>query len=50
MNTVKGGSGKSTFVNTLMAYVRSEYSIVVGCASTALAATVYDDFMTTQAS
>ena len=32
-----------------MAYVRSEDSIAVGCASTALAATVYDDFMTTHA-
>lgn len=30
-----------------MAYVRAQDLIAVGCASTALAATVYDDFMTT---
>lgn len=30
-----------------MAYVRSQDCIAIGCASTALAATVYDDFMTT---
>ena len=43
----QGGSGKSTFVKALMAYVRSQDLIALGCASTALAATVYDDFLTT---
>ena len=40
------GSGKSTFVTFLMAYVRSIGLIAKGCASTGLAATVYDDFTT----
>ena len=43
----QGGSGKSTFVKALMAYVRSEGFIAVGCASKGLAANVYDDFFTT---
>jgi hypothetical protein len=41
-----GGCGKSTFLKTLMAYVRSKGFIALGCASTGLAATVYDDFST----
>jgi hypothetical protein len=45
----KAGSGKSTFVKALMAYVRSQGKIAVGCASTGLAATVYEDFNTAHA-
>ena len=45
----KAGSGKSTFVKALMAYVRSQGKIAVGCASTGLAATVYESFHTAHA-
>ena len=41
-----GGSGKSTLCKKITAYLRSKGHIVVGCAATALAATVYDDFYT----
>ena len=40
----KGGSRKSTLAKKLLAWARSEGYICLGCASTALAATVYDDF------
>jgi hypothetical protein len=40
------GSGKSTFVKYLMAHIRSKGHIAKGCASTGLAASVYDDFVT----
>lgn len=43
----QGGSGKSTFVKSLMAYVRSKDMIALGCASTGLAASIYEDFFTT---
>jgi PIF1-like helicase len=42
----KGGSGKSTLAKKILAWARSEGHICLGCASTALAATVYDDFTT----
>jgi hypothetical protein len=35
------GTGKSTFIKLLMAYVRSRNFLALGCASTAFAATVY---------
>ena len=41
-----GGAGKSTLANKIMAYARSQGLIAVGCASTGLAATIYDDFST----
>jgi hypothetical protein len=44
-----GGSGKSTLCKKIQAYVRSQGHIVLGCAATALAATVYDDFYTAHA-
>ena len=40
------GAGKSTFVKYVMAYVRSRGYVAKGCASTGLAASVYDDFST----
>lgn len=40
------GAGKSTFVKYIMAYVRSLGFIAKGCASTGLAASVYEDFST----
>jgi hypothetical protein len=40
------GSGKSTFVKFLMAYIRSLGLVAKGCASTGLAASVYEDFST----
>jgi hypothetical protein len=40
------GTGKSTFVKYVMAYFRSLGHVAKGCASTGLAAAVYDDFST----
>jgi hypothetical protein len=40
------GTGKSTFVQYLMAHVRARGYIAKGCASTGLAASVYEDFTT----
>ncbi len=42
----RAGSGKSTFAKYLAAYCRSMGQICLGCASTGLASTVYDDFDT----
>ena len=42
----RAGSGKSTFCKYIAAYCRSLGKICLGCASTGLAATVYDDFNT----
>jgi hypothetical protein len=42
----KGGSGKTALAKKAEALVRSEGHIVLGCASTALASTNYDDFYT----
>jgi len=41
-----GGCGKSTLAKKIMAFTRSIGKIALGCASTGLAATVYDDFYT----
>ena len=41
-----GGSGKSALCKKLQALVRSRGHIALGCAATALAATIYDDFYT----
>ena len=41
-----GGSGKSTLCKKILAYARSRGKICLGCASTGLAATIYDDFFT----
>jgi hypothetical protein len=43
------GSGKTTFVKYLMATVRAMGYVAKGCASTGLAASVYDDFTTAHA-
>jgi ATP-dependent exoDNAse (exonuclease V) alpha subunit len=40
------GSGKSTLIKKIMASARSEDFLSLGCASTGLAATVYEDFYT----
>ena len=42
----EGGSGKSTMAKIIIAFARSLNKIVLGCASTALAASIYDDFYT----
>jgi hypothetical protein len=42
----EGGSGKSTMAKIIEAYARSKSKIVMGCASTALAASIYDNFYT----
>ena len=42
----RAGSGKSTFAKYVAAFVRSKGLICKGCASTGLAAAVYDDFTT----
>jgi ATP-dependent DNA helicase PIF1 len=42
----KAGTGKSTFAEIWCAYVRSMGYTCLGCASTGLAAAVYDDFLT----
>jgi hypothetical protein len=42
----QGGCGKTTLARKIMAYARSRGNIALGCASTALAATNYDDFTT----
>ena len=42
----EGGSGKSTMAKIILAFARSLNKIVLGCASTALAASIYDDFYT----
>ena len=44
-----GGSGKTTLVKKLMAFTRSLGKIALGCASTGLAATNFDDFFTAHA-
>ena len=43
----KGGSGKTTLAKKIMAYTRSKSLVALGCASTGLAATIYDNFYTT---
>jgi hypothetical protein len=40
------GGGKTTLAKKIMAYTRSQGLIALGCASTGLAATIYDDFNT----
>lgn len=42
----EGGSGKTTMAKIVAAYIRSKKLIVLGCASTALAASIYTDFDT----
>jgi energy-coupling factor transporter ATP-binding protein EcfA2 len=42
----EGGSGKSTMAKIIAAYARSKKLIVMGCASTALAASIYENFYT----
>jgi hypothetical protein len=42
----QGGCGKTMLAKKIMAYTRSKGHIAVGCASTGLAATIYDDFYT----
>ena len=42
----RGGAGKTTLAKKLIAFARSMHKIVVGCASTGLAATNYDGFET----
>ena len=39
-----GGSGKSTLCKKIMAWTRSQNKLALGCASTGLAAAIYDDF------
>ena len=41
-----GGSGKSTLCKKIMAWTRSQNKLALGCASTGLAAAIYDDFNT----
>jgi hypothetical protein len=45
----QGGCGKTTIAKKIMAYTRSTGKIALGCASTGLAATLYDDFYTAHA-
>jgi hypothetical protein len=45
----QGGCGKTTIAKNIMAYTRSIGNIALGCASTGLAATFYDDFYTANA-
>ena len=45
----EAGTGKSKFVEYIMAYVRGQGFIAKGCASTGLAAAVYPDFLTAHA-
>jgi ATP-dependent exoDNAse (exonuclease V) alpha subunit len=45
----RAGAGKSTFAKYIAAYCRSLGMICKGCASTGLAASVYDDFTTAHA-
>lgn len=45
----KGGCGKTTLAKKLMAYTRSKGYVALGCASTGLAASIYDDFYTAHA-
>jgi len=42
----QAGSGKSTLAKKIMAYCRSKGMLCAGCASTGLAATIYDGFET----
>jgi hypothetical protein len=42
----QGGCGKTMLAKKILAYTRSKGEIAVGCASTGLAATIYDDFYT----
>jgi len=42
----QAGSGKSTLAKKIMAYCRSENKLCAGCASTGLAATLYEGFET----
>ena len=41
-----GGSGKSALCKKLLAWARSKEKICLGCASTGLAATIYENFNT----
>jgi hypothetical protein len=45
----QGGCGKTTLAKKVMAYARSHGFIALGCASTGLAATIYEDFYTAHA-
>lgn len=45
----QGGCGKTTLAKKLLAFVRSKGLIALGCASTGLAATNYDNFFTAHA-
>jgi hypothetical protein len=45
----QGGSGKTTLAKKLLALVRSKSHIALGCASTGLAATNFEDFYTAHA-
>ena len=45
----QGGCGKTTIAKKILAFTRSKGLIAVGCASTGLAATNYDDFHTAHA-
>jgi hypothetical protein len=42
----QGGCGKTMLAKKILAYARAKGEIAVGCASTGLAATIYDDFYT----
>jgi GTPase SAR1 family protein len=42
----QGGCGKTTLAKKILAYTRSKGLIALGCASTGLAATIYQDFYT----
>jgi len=44
----QAGSGKSTLAKKIIAYCRSRNKLCAGCASTGLAATLYDGFETAQ--
>jgi hypothetical protein len=42
----QGGCGKTMLAKKILSYTRSQGKIALGCASTGLAATIYDDFYT----
>jgi signal recognition particle GTPase len=42
----QGGCGKTTIAKKIMAYTRSTGNVALGCASTGLAAALYEDFYT----
>jgi ABC-type glutathione transport system ATPase component len=45
----QGGSGKTTTAKIIIAWARSQGYLVKGCASTAFAASIYNDFHTAHA-